>query len=167
MRNYINEPTKYLKIKDFQFWPWRNEATARHRHSPILPHRKNAKANPLQRPHRSMKSDKTKPLYVRNCCISSIWCPVAEACAAPLSSVRHAGRKTQSDRRAGHLLSLSERRDSGEAKSQKQTHREHRHSPILTWHRLQPVFCEGQIGHRLKPVSHRKCKNKPTPQMEV
>jgi hypothetical protein len=29
----------------------------------------------------------------------------------PLSSVRHAGRKTQSDRRAGHLLSLSERRD--------------------------------------------------------
>jgi hypothetical protein len=27
-RNYINEPTKYLKTKDFQFYDTRNEATA-------------------------------------------------------------------------------------------------------------------------------------------
>lgn len=47
-----------------------NEATARHRHSPILPHRKNAKANPLQRPHRSMKSDKTNPNCPWICYIS-------------------------------------------------------------------------------------------------
>jgi hypothetical protein len=34
MRNYINEPTKYLKIKDFRFWLLINEPTDR----PFSPH---------------------------------------------------------------------------------------------------------------------------------
>ena len=123
MRNYINEPTKWLKIKDFRFWHGETKpprasravvpSAARRTSGGTRSNAETQKQTHCDDCDRSAKMTKRSQIVPGNAGLlrrGGVPPPAGED-ARRLSSGRHAGRKIKSDQRAGHLLSQKRARE--------------------------------------------------------